>query len=216
MTKGNKKINIYQLNGIKNTNKAKINMVGYSFGESYEDEEIMLDKKKKTYIKEIMENVHVKMYKCRMTDDFVSKHRKLPLLYASLFYERKFVTGFLFSVYVYFEILTDTKKIKTLDSLLKTELDGKYTIEIIMDDKTEVINMEKISDLEELVDNIMSVIETDEMKNIVKIEMNKRDEQRRERFGNFVGKKPPEPKYKFKELLKKYEETGDIDDVLGE
>lgn len=209
----NRKIIIYQMNGIKDTNKAKINVIGHSLGESFEDEEIIIDKKNKGSIKQIMENVYLKMFKCRMTDEFVATQRKLPLLYASIFYERKFVTGYLFSIYVYFEIKSNTSQIKSLDSLLKTELEGKYTIEIVMDEKNEVIEIDKYYGNEEMIKNIMEIIETDELKNIIKIELKKRDEERIQRFGNLMEKRPGEPKYNFDELLKKYEESGNIDDI---
>lgn len=211
------KINIYQLKAINGTNRARITNIGYMFGSpDFEDEEIIIDKTNNTNIKEIMENIYLKMYKCKMTDDFVSRHKKLPLMYASLFYQRKFVTGFLFSVYIYFEIITNTNKIQSLDSLLNTELVGKYTIEIVMDKKTEIIEMGNFLGLDETKEQLIKIIETDEMKNILKLELCKRDKERTERLGNVMDYKPVQPKYNFNELLKKYEDGDDINEILEE
>ncbi len=216
MTKKNThRVNIYQLNGIKDTNKGCIKNVGYIYSDSqYDDEEIFFDKKKQITTKEIMDCVFIKMYKCRMTDEYVAKHKKLPLMYTSIYYQKKFITGYLFSVYVYFEITSDTSKIKTINSLLNTELNGKYSIEIVMDEKCEVINMKQFDGYDKVIDNMVNIINTDEMKDIIKRELNKRDSERKEQMGNIIENKPNEPKYNFTELLNEYEKGNNIDDVL--
>lgn len=209
------KINIFQLRAIKDTNKAKILRLGYIYSDTcYEDEEIIIDKEKKSTVKEIIDDIYLKMYKCRMTDKFVSTNKKLPLLYASLFYQKKFVTGYLFSIYVYFEIVTNTNKIQSLESLLNTDLIGKYTIEIVMDNRTEVIEIDNFQGYEETINQLMEIIETEEMKNIMKIELKKRNDERKERLGEIIEHKPIEPKYNFNELLKKYENGEDIDEIM--
>lgn len=213
--KKNQKINIYQLEGIKDTNKTKIKIVGYINGDAhYEDEEIIIDETNKSIIKEIMESVYVKMYKCRMTDDYVAKYKKLPLMYASLFYEKKFVTGYLFSIYIYFEIKTDTNKFKSLEALLNSVLEGKYSIEIVMDEKSEIIEIDSFGGYNETVNNLMEIIKTEEIGNIIKSELKKRDDERRERMGNIVENKPKEPKYNFTELLNKYQNEEDLNKII--
>ena len=49
--------NIFQLHGVKKTNTAKIRNVGHIDGDvKFDDEEIVIDEKNKTNIKEIIKN----------------------------------------------------------------------------------------------------------------------------------------------------------------
>lgn len=210
------KYNVFQLRGINNTNKARLKLAGYITDDNqYDDEEIILDINTKATTKEIMDTVFVKMYKCRMTDGFVSSHKKLPLMYASIFYQKKFVTGYLFSVYIYFDIETDTKKFKTLRALTDSELDGKYTLEIVMDKKTEVIDLDKFMGYERTIDYLLNIIQSDEIKNIIQIELKHRDEERRKQFGKLLDSRPKEPSYNFSELLNQVKNGNDVDEVVN-
>lgn len=197
---------IYRLVGINNSNKAQIKKIEYNLNEKSipEDEEILN--------KQIMENIKLKLYRCRINENINLK--KIPLYYISLYYERKFITGYLFSVYIYFENMTDITN-DNLDDILNLKLEGKYYIEIQIDDKTEIIYLDNYTDENSMMINMIELTETDELKDIIKIEISKRDEERRQRFGDMQITEPRKPKYNFNELLKKYEETGIIDDVFN-
>lgn len=76
-----------------------------------------------------------KFFSCNITGDYLLSNTKLPIFYLSIMYERQFVTGFLYSYYVYFTPdaktqaeLTEPKK------YLNTNLHGTYTIELVTDD----------------------------------------------------------------------------------
>ena len=53
------------------------------------------------------------------------------------------------------------------------------------------------------------------MKNIINLELKKRDEERKERFGEIIEKKPNDPKYNFNELVEKYENGENIEMILN-
>ena len=213
MTKNivSKKLYIYELDGIEKTNKGQLKGAGYSFSKNYQDGELLIDGK--TNIKEIMNNIYVKMYKSMMTWEFLSTNRKVPYIYGSIYYQRKFVTGHLLSVTVYFDILSDTKKIASISELLEMELDGKYYLEIEIGETKKIIDIDGIGGVDEVRDQIMMIIESDAMKKIIQSEMNKRDQERVEKYGKMVSDMPREPKYKFNDLLEIYEKDGNMDRI---
>lgn len=205
------KIFIYELDPIENSSKGKLKGAGYSYNTDYQDGELYIDGK--TNIQEIMDNIYVKMYKSRMTTEYISTTKKLSFMYASIYYQKKFVTGHLLNITVYFDIISDTKTFTSFSELLNAELDGKYFIEIEIGDKKKIIDIDKIGNIEDIKNQIMMIIKSDAMSKIIMSEMDKRDKERVEKYGKMLSDVPKKPKYKFDDLLKIYEEDGNMDRI---
>jgi len=81
-----------------------------------------------------------KMYVCNIGGGYLLKNDKLPVFYLSIMYERKFCTGFICSIFVFFTIDEETKKTLTEPKkYLQKPLNGKFTIEIIFEECDEYI-----------------------------------------------------------------------------
>jgi hypothetical protein len=72
-----------------------------------------------------------KLFNCNINGGFLINNRKLPIMHMDLMYEKQFVTGFLFSVYVYFVI--DDKTMSELtdpSKYINRVLTGEFKFEI--------------------------------------------------------------------------------------
>jgi hypothetical protein len=202
---------IYQVKAIKNTNKVNIKMSGFiNDGDEFNDENIdvvkdIMDGDEKSV--QIVEFVHARFNKPNISSVFLLSNKKLPVLYASLIYQKPLVMGVLFNMTIFFEITSDTLKIDSIDQLLDTELEGKFTTDIMMDEKIETMPMEKFSGYPETIKNILSLLKSETMIEIIKQQLNKRDEERRERYGCLSDYRPSIPKYNFSDLVNKSEEN---------
>lgn len=75
-----------------------------------------------------------KMFHCNINGSYLVNAKKLPVFYMSMIYERKFVTGFLFSIFVYFTVDEKTlKDITTPNKWINNLLAGTYTVELMAD-----------------------------------------------------------------------------------
>lgn len=207
---------IFQVCGIKNTNKVTIKHSNYKNGkDKFEDQEIELDESKTT-VGAIMENVFYKMYKCNFPGSFLASTKKLPLMYALIINEQKFISGMLMSVYLYFTIKTDVKEFKYMDELLKSELDGSYTIEIGINGRKEIIELEQYEGYEKMIKKIKEIINSEFIKEILANEIKIRDEERIKKFGQMINEKPTQPKYNINDLVKKYQNGENIDEIIND
>lgn len=212
------KMYIFQVKALRNTNNAQLKVNGYvTEGSNFPDEKLefgknmMADGNKAL---QIMDDVYIMLYKCNLTDAYVVSHKKLPVMYASIMYQRPFTTGYLFTINVVFEIETDTEKIKTVKQLLSMNLEGKYYMEIQMDDKTEVIPLDDFPGYDEMVDNLITIIKDDAMKEIIIVQLKARDEDRKKRLGGMTDYSVPEPKYNFSEKVKMYENGIPLEEII--
>lgn len=72
---------------------------------------------------------------CNIVGNYLAKHKKLPIYYLSMLYEKTFIKGFLFSIFLSFTIDNTTMKVLTsLNKYVNKPLTGKYTLELIADD----------------------------------------------------------------------------------
>jgi hypothetical protein len=208
------KMYVFQVKALKDTNKINLKVSGYvEQGDDFDDEKIdvvkdIMNGDEKSI--EIIEYVTVKFNKPNITDAFIVSNKKLPVLYASVVYNKPMVMGVLFNITIFFEITGDTMTIKSIDQLLSMEIEGKFTVEILLDEKKEVIPMDKFSGYPETIKNIISLLKTESMIEIVKSQLKKRDEERIARLGSIANFKPPVPKYNLSELADKYEFGDDI------
>jgi hypothetical protein len=211
-----RRVNVFQVKAINNTNTAKISHQGYiTDGERFADELIDIGGKDimnngETALK-ISPSIFAKFYKCNITDAYLLTNKKLPILYGTVMYERPFTTGYLFNLTVYLEITNDLTLIKDPSKILNTMFTGKYSIDIEIDEnQKETIPLDNFSTYEKITQQLLTIIKTPAMTNIIQIELKKRDEERIKRLGGMMEFTIPKATYNFDELVRKYEKGEDL------
>jgi hypothetical protein len=205
----NKKINLFQVAPELNNTCNIVNKGVINYNDKLVDELIVLggetemnngDKAIK-----FANKCFVKFYKCNITDAYLSANKKLPIMYASIMYERPFTTGYLFNILIYFEITDDLSNLSNLSELLSKSYTGKYSMDIELDEnKKETIELEKFTDYKETAQQILAMIKEESMMNIITLELKKRDEDRVKRLGGMTDYSISKPTYNFNDLVDKY------------
>jgi hypothetical protein len=81
-------------------------------------------------------NIKAQAYISNIGGTYLVTQPKWPVMYMSLLYERKFVSGCIFSIFVFFEMSEESKKeLSDLKKYVNNNIYGKFSIEIIRDDK---------------------------------------------------------------------------------
>jgi hypothetical protein len=205
---------VYQMNALRRTQTGQLKCIGYiDIDQKFRDEPMEYTCVKPNLIVN-GNNININLYKCNINHGYMLNNKKLPVMYASLTYNKPLVTGHLFNMYIMFEITTDTTAIKTVNELLARTLEGKYTIQIDLDDKIETINLTEFLGYNDTADNFMKILSSEGMINIMKLQLKKRDEERIKKWGSPSEYKITVPKYNFNDLVKKYENGEDIQDVI--
>lgn len=84
---------------------------------------------------------------CNIPGDYLVNNNKIPVYYLSIIYNRQFITGCLFNIFIYFEISEDTKKkLNEPKKYYKAYMDGKFTVQFVPSDDNFI---DKIKDLVE-------------------------------------------------------------------
>ena len=207
---------IFSLKPCKKSNYGIIKCVGYvEKGQKFSDEPMICnnetenEKDKYHYILE--DNIYVRFNKCNMIDNYLMKTETLPVLFAAITYENNFVKNILLNIFIRFKI-NDIKKILTEKHLINKKIEGKYYVSIMVDDKIKSnTELDKFITNEEMIKTIIEMLKTQEMKNLIYDMMRQRKEERRKELGSsdeFT--EIPKINYKFKDLVKKYKKTGEI------
>lgn len=72
---------------------------------------------------------------CNISGSYLIKNTKLPIYYVTLLYEKQFVSGQLFTLFVYFTIDDETqKKLVSPKHYVNRMMSGKYTMELVSDE----------------------------------------------------------------------------------
>ena len=213
------KIGVYQM--VPGKNNAKFVEKGYvKYGKNFDDEFMNLAflKDKTTFTVEnnrvkYNDTVYFQFYKDNLASTYISKTTKIPVFHCSIMYQKKIILGNLMNIYLYFNI-DDAKKIKSFDQLINTNLNGKYELVIEYNDRRENLPFDEFVSYEDLVLDILQLLSSDLMKEIIDSEMEKKDNDRRKQYGSIDDYDIPNKILNFSELVKKYEETnGNMDDV---
>jgi len=73
-----------------------------------------------------------KLCSCNIIGNYLIKNDKLPVYYLSAIYSKKFVTGCLFNLFLYFTISNDTKQELTHpNKYINRSMEGSYTLELV-------------------------------------------------------------------------------------
>jgi hypothetical protein len=155
---------------------------------------------------DIIKNIHGEINKCNIVDTYLMSNKKLPVLYISVVYEKPLVRDVLFTIFLYFTITDDIKK---EDELINTNINGNFSVEMIMNKTnivldSEISNSGYVSD-ENVINDIKKMIFSAETTPIIQNLINIKDEERRQRIlkmrpGNIICE-PPKISYKFDDLL---------------
>lgn len=72
---------------------------------------------------------------CNISGSYIIKNNKLPVYYVTLLYEKRFVSGQLFTLFVYFTLDSETeKKLISPQKYVNRLMTGKFTLELASDE----------------------------------------------------------------------------------
>lgn len=72
---------------------------------------------------------------CNISGSYLIKNNKLPIYYVTFLYEKKFVSGQLFTLFVYFTIDNETENtLLTPKNYVNRSMSGKFTLELVSDE----------------------------------------------------------------------------------
>jgi hypothetical protein len=147
---------VYRFNPIRNTNEVRLKYLGNSYTDEslLKNEAIEFESDFDT-VKKIGKNtfyfgkhmdyeVKGKIYLCNIGDDYILKNDKYPIMHLSIMYEKQFVTGFLFAVFINFKPNT---KITNIKDIINSDIDGKFTVEFSDVDCATTKSIEKSKDI---------------------------------------------------------------------
>ncbi len=118
---------VFSLDGISGENRV---MIKHLENIKLKDKETIQDTLVEKY--QILPGIMGEIYICNITDTYLMVSKTLPMVYASIVFEKPMRRILLFRVYLCFTISTD---IKNHNELLNSPLDGKFAMELFMDGK---------------------------------------------------------------------------------
>jgi len=209
---------VFYTKPIKNSSSAKIRCAGHKkVGEKINDEPLICNKDTQKedhaekYVYDLSETLYLRFYRALYTDKYLMTNKTVPVLYCSLVYHDNFWGGLLMNICIEFTIKSEVNNEK---QLVDSKIDGNYAIVIRINDDTKqkpkTIDIEEYFTDDMMIDTIKSLAETSEMQDIIKQILEKRRLERVEKYGSFDDIEIPKPKYNFKDLVNKYEKTGEL------
>lgn len=212
---------IFQLLPIKNSNTAKYTCKGYlNKNDKIVDPIIDLSKipnlgmDKDTLT--LKDNVTADFFNTLLTESFVLTSKKIPILYTQILHSTSLLSNLLFTITVYFEISDDMSKIPSVSVLLKNVLNGKFYIEIKIDDNIDILPIIEYTGYKNILYKLIKLIQSDEFANIIDIQKQKIAKERQEKYGNIGNFMPMIPSYNINDMKKRYQNGENIDKILDE
>lgn len=162
------KCGVYRVYGVKSKSLATvkpIGMIDLEVGQSVRDDVL------ETF--NVKENVLVTVYKCNIVDKYLISTKKLPMMYMSVIYERPLQKILLMQLYFYFTITSD---VKSESELINSQLEGKFSVEVMIDDNHKELDSSITSfagfkqTVQKLKDIILSESMSDIIDNLIMIE----------------------------------------------
>ena len=120
-------IGIFTVKGIKYKSQAIINCIQnieLNDNQYIPDEEVKKE--------ELMHRVVAEVYNCNITHYYLMSSKKLPLCYLSVIFEIPMQRVLLFRIYINFTIESEILKV---EDLLNKNINGKFTMDLVFDDK---------------------------------------------------------------------------------
>lgn len=215
-SKTNKIGTVFNVKPLNNSSNAIIKYQGtMDTTDVVKDEPIMCNEDDENkYVYNISEKVYARFYKSMITGNYLMTNRILPVLYCSIMYHDTIVKGFLLNVCIEFEIKT---KIVSENDLINKKLEGKYKISIHKDEnyyqldnqinKPKYIDLDNFTTEEIIIETLKSLINTPDMKELIKEMMNVRRLERIEKYGSITDYEIPKPSYNFNKLVEQYSQN---------
>jgi len=194
---------VYNVNGIHNENSQKAIIKGagsIKLGNGEIVKDTLINRFNITNI------VYGEINKCNIVDKYLLTNKKLPVLYVSVVYEKPLVRDVLFTIFLYFTI---TDNIKNENELINKEINGSFSVEMIMNKSNTIIDSDiskngYVND-DKVIENIREMIFSSEIKPIIENLIVIKDEERRKRildmYPGQIKHEPPKISYKFDDLL---------------
>lgn len=177
---------IFTLHGVRNESQIKIKHIE---NVKLKGHEYVGDTLVKKF--EIFKGVVGEIYTCNITDAFIMKTRKLPMMYISVIHDKPLRRILLFRVYLCFTILSE---IKTSKELLHNKHNGKFSLEIEIDNTRKELNdqLDKYPGDEKLYNKLTDFTLAPEMKDLSKSLVADIDKKLQEEYEKeFAQYKPP-------------------------
>ena len=152
---------VFIVNGIKDTNKAKITHVNNI---EMEGNQIINDNFHDAY--KIYEATTGNIYKCNISDNFLMSTKELPLFYINVILEKFMQKILLFKLCFYFNVESD---IKSVEDLLDNDIDGSFSVVILVNNHKKVLdsNIKTFKGEEEHLEQLKKFTKSDQMMNLI-------------------------------------------------
>jgi len=123
---------IFNIDGITNSSKVHIKQIASGYMQSNKK---ISDTQIKSY--NISNNIFAQLFRCNITNSFLVTTKKLPVMYINVWWSQSIRKILLYRLFLYFTI---KENIESSDQLLKNEIEGKFTMEVMIEGKTRAID----------------------------------------------------------------------------
>ncbi len=215
------KIGVYQLEPYPS--HVKFTQKGYvKYGKNFNDEVIDLKFVDKDKIKFTLDNNRIKyndeiyfeFYKDNIASTYFTRTSRIPVFHCSVMYNRNIIIANLINIYLYFNV-ENSKSYKSFDQLTTSDIKGTYELIVEYDKKQEKLPFEKFTSHEDLVNDIIEMLSSELMENMIEEELKRRDEERIKTYGKVDDYVLPDKTINFNDLIKKYESNnGNMDEIM--
>lgn len=161
MVEGKKVSGVFIVNGIKNTNKAKITHIKNI---EMENNQIINDNFHDAY--KIDEDTTGNIYKCNISDNFLMSTKELPLFYINIILKKFMQNILLLKLCFYFNVESD---IKSAEDLLDKEIEGSFSIVILVNNHKRVLDtdIKNFKGEEEHLEQLKKFTQSDQMRDLM-------------------------------------------------
>ena len=217
----NIKISVYQLVPNQNNTAKFVEKGIVKYGKNFDDVVIKLDFLKSESIKfkvdadrvKFNDEIYFQFYKDNVASTYITMTDRIPVFHCSVMYQKKILMGNLFNIYLFFKI-ENAKSIKSFNELTMTNLKGKFELMIEFNDRKEELPFDSFISYNDMVKDIVELLSSDVMNEIINIELNKKDQDRVKQYGKVDDYIVPNTVINFDELVKKYQENnGNMDEI---
>lgn len=154
----------------------------------------------------ISPNVFGEIYKCNIIDAYLMSTKKLPMMYVTVVYEKPLVRSVLFTIFIYFTIKSNITGEK---DLIGTEIEGEFTVELILEQQNKILDTEFASNgypgKTQTINNLKTLVLSSDLQPIIQNIIDKRNEERKNKYFEMFPESnlnaPPKVSYKFDDLL---------------
>jgi len=155
---------IYKASGVQNHGKIIIKHDTNTF---LEKDQRISDTLVKSY--PVCKDVNADLYTCNITHNFLISSKKIPICYFNIVLNCFMKQFLLFKIYLEFDI-DDTMTIETKKDLIDKEIDGKFSIVLMVDDSNvKIDDLDKFENNEKIYDHIIQFVKSDSTLNLINV-----------------------------------------------